>query len=93
MRPGLAIVGLFAVLLLTYALFQGSLGTVGRSLLQASLVLIILAGAVWFRYHRGQKGWFFFSNDDDEEDGEGSDDDQASSDDDNPDSDQIRKAS
>jgi O-antigen ligase len=67
MRPGLVFVGLFAVLILVYVLLLDSLGTLGTFLLQAAIVLVVLAGATWFRYAKHRTGWLFFG---DEEHGE-----------------------
>ncbi len=64
MRPGLLFVGLFAVLIFTYVLLIDSLGTLGKFLLQAALVILLLAGATWFRYAKRRSGWLFFGDDD-----------------------------
>jgi hypothetical protein len=63
MRPGLAFVGLFTVLLLIYFTFRESLGALPISLLQLAIVLAVLASAGWYRYSRHRKGWFFFGDD------------------------------
>ena len=63
MRPGLLFVGLFAVLILVYVLLIDSLGTLGTFLLQAALVMMLLAGAIWFRYAKRRSGWLFFGDD------------------------------
>lgn len=60
MRLGLVFVGLFAVLIMVYVLLIDSLGTIGTFLLQAALVLVVLAGAIWFRYAQHRTGWLFF---------------------------------
>ena len=65
MRPGLFFVGLFAVLIFTYVLFIDSLGTLGKFLLQAALVILLLAGATWYRYAKRRSGWLFFGDDED----------------------------
>ena len=57
MRPGLVFIGLFAVLILTYALLQDTLGSVPIFLLQATIVAVLLAAATWFRYRRTTGGW------------------------------------
>ena len=49
MRPGVIFVGLFAVLIAVYAFLASTLGTVLTFLLQAAIVLVLLAAAVWFR--------------------------------------------
>lgn len=87
MRPGLVFVGLFAVLFVLYALLRDSLGTLTIFLLQLALVLVVLAGAGWFRYSKRRKGWFFFG-----EDGEDDEDGDRPHDSDDADS-EIRKAS
>lgn len=66
MRPGLAFVGLFAVLLVTYVTLRDSLGTLPTFLLQLGIVIAVLAAASWYRYSKHRKGWFFFGEDDDE---------------------------
>jgi hypothetical protein len=70
MRPGLVFVGLFAVLFLVYLVALDSLGTLGTFLLQAAIVLVVLAGATWFRYAKNRKGWLFFSDEEVAEPGE-----------------------
>ena len=84
MRPGLVFVGLFAVLFVLYALLRDSLGTLTIFLLQLALVLVVLAGAGWFRYSKRHKGWFFFGEDDEDGDRPHDSDDADS---------EIRKAS
>jgi UPF0716 family protein affecting phage T7 exclusion len=49
MRPGVIFVGLFALLIAVYAFLASTLGTVLTFLLQAAIVLVLLAAAVWFR--------------------------------------------
>ena len=71
MRPGLVFVGLFAVLIAVYALLQDSLGSTVTFLLQAAIVLVILAATIWFRQIRTRRGWFMFGEDDDESPGAG----------------------
>ena len=68
MRPGLVFISLFAVLVLVYALLRDSLGPFVTFLLQAALVVVVLAGAAWFRYVKRPKGWLFFRDEDDDED-------------------------
>jgi hypothetical protein len=63
MRPSLVFIGLFAVLILVYILLIDSLGTLGTFLLQAALVAVVLAGAIWFRYAKRRSGWLFFGDD------------------------------
>jgi hypothetical protein len=63
MRPGLVFVGLFAILIAIYALLLDSLGALGTFLLQASLILVVLAAATWFRYTKHRKGGPFFGAD------------------------------
>jgi hypothetical protein len=63
MRPGLFFVGLSAVLIFTYVLLVDDLGTLGKFLLQAALVILLLASATWFRYARRRSGWLFFGDD------------------------------
>ena len=67
MRPGLVFVGLFLILMVLYFALRDSLGVLGIFLLQASLVFVILAGAVWFRFARKRKGWLFFGIEDDKD--------------------------
>ena len=73
MRPGLAFVGLFAALLLTYVLLRDSLGTLTTFLLQFGLVIALLGGATWYRYSKHRKGWFFFGEDEAEEEDDNDD--------------------
>ena len=49
MRPGVIFVGLFALLIAVYALLASTLGTILTFLLQAAIVLVLLAAAIWFR--------------------------------------------
>jgi hypothetical protein len=56
MRPGLVFVGLFAVLIAVYALLQDSLGSTATFLLQAAIVVVILAGAIWYRQVKNRQG-------------------------------------
>jgi hypothetical protein len=57
MRPGVIFVGLFALLIAVYALLASTLGTVLTFLLQAAIVLVLLAAAVWFRRLRTAQVW------------------------------------
>ena len=57
MRPGLVFLGLFALLLVVYALLADRLGTVPTFVLQAAIVLVILGAAIWFRRLRETRGW------------------------------------
>jgi L-lactate permease len=57
MRPGVVFVGLFALLITVYALLASTLGTVLTFLLQAAIVLVLLAAAVWFRRFRTAQVW------------------------------------
>ena len=54
MRPGIVFVVLFAFLIGLYLLLAGTLGTVPTFLLQASIVLMIIGAARWFRRARQQ---------------------------------------
>ena len=63
MRPGLVFVGLFAILIVLYLLLQDALGSLSTFLLQAALVLVVLAGATWFRYAKRRNGWLFLGDD------------------------------
>ena len=63
MRPGLVFIGLFAVLILIYALLRDTLGSVPTFLLQAAIVAILLAAATWFRRRRANGGWSLWPND------------------------------
>lgn len=63
MRPGLVFVGLFAILIGLYLLLQDTLGSLSTFLLQAALVLVVLAGATWFRYTKRRSGWLFLGDD------------------------------
>jgi len=63
MRPGLVFVGLFAILIGLYLLLQDTLGSLSTFLLQAALVLVVLAGATWFRYVKRRSGWLFLGDD------------------------------
>ena len=86
MRPGLVFVGLFAILIVLYLLLQDTLGSLSTFLLQAALVLVVLAGATWFRYAKRRSGWLFLGDD------RASDDDSAPVDAD-PESTEYRPAS
>ena len=63
MRPGLIFISLFAVLIVMYVLLIDFLGTVGTVLLQAALILVLIIGALWFRYTKRRSGWLFFGDD------------------------------
>jgi hypothetical protein len=56
MRPSLVFVGLFAVLIVVYALLRDSLGSSLIFALQAAIVVVLLAGAIWFRRSRENGG-------------------------------------
>ena len=86
MRPGLVFVGLFAILIGLYLLLQDTLGSLFTFLLQAALVLVVLAGAAWFRYAKRRSGWLFLGDD------SASDDDSTPADAD-PESTEYRPAS
>ena len=86
MRPGLVFVGLFAILIGLYLLLEDTLGSLSTFLLQAALVLVVLAGATWFRYVKRRSGWLFLGDD------SASDDDSAPVDAD-PESTEYRPAS
>ena len=60
MRPGLVFVGLFAVLIVIYALLQDTLGSTATLLLQSAIVIVILGAAAWFRRVRSRRGWSLF---------------------------------
>ena len=63
MRPGLIFISLFAVLIPMYVLLIDFLGTMGTVLLQAALILVLVFGALWFRYTERRSGWLFFGDD------------------------------
>ena len=72
MRPGLAFVGLFVVLLVIYALLADTLGSVQTFVLQAGIVLMLIGIARWFRRSRSQGRWPLFSDEEDAPSPEGS---------------------
>ena len=49
MRPGLVLIGLFALLMVVYFSFQSTLGTVATIVLQAAIVLVLLGSVLWLR--------------------------------------------
>jgi hypothetical protein len=52
MGPGFVFVSLFAVLIAIYALLSDTLGSTLTFILQAALVLVLLAAATWYRRMR-----------------------------------------
>ena len=66
MRPGLVFVGLFAVLIVVYALLQDTLGSTATFLLQSAIVIVILGAAAWFRRIRNRRGWSLFRDEPEE---------------------------
>lgn len=92
MRPGLVFVGLFAVLMVVYFLLKDSLGVLPTFFLQAAIVIVILVGAVWYRFAGKRKAWFFFRVEDDDDDDESQSGTPAGTAG-NASSDKIRKAS
>ena len=52
MRPGFVFVSLFVVLIAIYALLSDTLGSTLTFILQAALVLLLLAAATWYRRSR-----------------------------------------
>lgn len=96
MRPGLVFIGLFLVLMAFYFLLRDSIGATWTFVLQAALVMVLLGGAVWYRFAKQRSGWFFFRTDNEEPDELAQDDkpapkSKADSTDDS--ADDIRKAS
>ncbi len=69
MRPGLVFICLFTVLISIYVLLLESLGTLGTLLLQAAIVFVVLAGAIWFRYTRSRRSLLFFGDEQEAEKG------------------------
>ena len=60
MRPGLVFVGLLAVLLGFYALVADTLGNILTFGLQTAIVVLLLAGSIWFRRSRAGGRWRLF---------------------------------
>ena len=64
MRPGIAFVLLFVVLVALYLRLADTLGGPATFALQVGIVLMVIAGARWLRRARIRGGWRLFSADD-----------------------------
>ncbi len=64
MRPGVAFVLLFIVLITLYLLLADTLGAPATFVLQAGIVLMVIGGARWLRRARSRGKWRLFANDD-----------------------------
>ena len=63
MRPGIAFVLLFAVLITLYLLLADTLGGPATFALQLGIVLMVIGGARWLRRARSDGGWRLFADD------------------------------
>ena len=61
-RPGIAFVALFVVLLTVYLLLADTLGGPVTFGLQAGIVLMVIGAARWLRRTRSHSGWHLFSD-------------------------------
>ena len=53
MRPGLVFVSLFALLTAVYVGLSDQLGSVTTFMIQAGMVILILAASIWWRTRKG----------------------------------------
>ena len=63
MRPGIAFVLLFVVLITLYRLLADTLGGPATFALQLGIVLMVIGGARWLRRTRSHGGWRLFADD------------------------------